>query len=108
MYEIIIQKYDGQIIRAKSYSRNPDVRLNDIAYCVVCHHPAHKILRNMYHGPEGIKIGSKRYKEIEDWLKENGHKWLSECLGNIIRIRLIDGRSRDARHLPWYHIDMQL
>ena len=108
MYEIIIQKYNGQVIRAKSYSRNPDVRLRDIAYCVVCHHPAHKILRNMYHGPEGIKIRSKRYKEVEDWLTVNGYKWLSKCLGNIINIREIDGRSRDAKHLPWYHIDMQL
>ena len=108
MYEIIIQKYDGQIIRAKSYSRNPDVRLRDIAYCIVCRHPAHKILRNMYHGPKGIETGSEKYKKVEGWLKENGHKWFSECLGNVISIQKIDGRFKYARHLPWYHIDMQL
>lgn len=36
-----------------------------ISYHFACRHKDHQFFKQLYHGPNGIQIGSERYKEIE-------------------------------------------
>lgn len=73
-----------------------------ISYHFICMHRNHPFFKQLYHGPKGIYIGSERYKEIEALENTPMH----ELLDITIEETPLDGRTRYAKQLPVYNVDV--
>lgn len=82
-----------------------DITYNHITYHLICRHKDHPFFKQFYHGPKGIYIDSPRYKEIEALEKPIWNTPIHELLELTITETPLDGRTRYAKQLPYYHLD---
>ena len=80
--------------------------IKDIAYKLPFHMHAQEspVFKQFYHGPNGIQIGSERYKEIEALEKSIWNTPIHELLELTITETPLDGRTRYAKQLPVYNV----
>lgn len=72
----------------------------------ICMHRNHPFFKQLYHGPKDIYIGSERYKEIEALEKSIWNTPMHELLDITIEETPLDGRTRYAKQLPVYNVDV--
>ena len=75
-----------------------------ISYCFIGRHKDHPFFKQFYHGPNGIQIGSEKYKEIEALEKSIWNTPIHELLDITIEETYLDGRTRYAKQLPVYNV----
>lgn len=84
--------------------KSPSKTVKHISYHFICMHRNHPFFKQFYHGPNGIQIGSKRYKEIEALEKSIWNTPIHELLELTITETPLDGRTRYAKQLPVYNV----
>lgn len=77
-----------------------------ISYHFICRHKDHPFFKQLYHGLNGIQIGSERYKEIEALEKSIYNTPIHELLDITITETPLDGRTRYVKQLPVYNVDV--
>ena len=77
-----------------------------ISYYFICRYRNHPFFKQFYHGPNGIQIGSEKYKEIEALEKRIWNTPIHELLDITIEETPLDGRTRYAKQLPVYNTDV--
>lgn len=80
--------------------------VKNITYHLICRHKDHPFFKQFYHGPKGIYIDSPRYKEIEALEKPIWNTPIHELLEPTITETPLDGRTRYAKQLPVYNVDV--
>lgn len=80
--------------------------VKNITYHLICRHKDHPFFKQLYHGPKGIYIDSPRYKEIEALEKPIWNTPIHELLELTITETPLDGRTRYAKQLPVYNVDV--
>lgn len=80
--------------------------VKNITYHLICRHKDHPFFKQFYHGPKGIYIDSPRYKEIEALEKPIWNTPIHELLELTITKTPLDGRTRYAKRLPVYNVDV--
>lgn len=81
--------------------KSPSKTVKDISYHFICMHRNHPFFKQFYHGPNGIQIGSKRYKEIEALEKSIWNTPIHGLLELTITETPLDGRTMYAEQLCW-------
>lgn len=105
MNKVTITTKDGKKVIAKT-KFNPFVKFNQVGYCFIFTYKDNEFLKQFYHGEKGIIIGSEKYKEIRPLEKQYANHYLHELLGANVQTTKIDGRTKEAKNLPCYTIDM--
>lgn len=108
MIQVIIEnKKTGKSYICKSYSETTkDITYYHITYSCILRHKEHPFFKQFYHGPNGIQIGTEKYKEIQDLEKAVIGAPLYKLLGLTITELPLDGRTRYAKQLPVYNTDV--
>ena len=96
-------KTGGQYICKSASKTVKDITYKHISYYFICRYRNHPFFKQFHHGPKGICIGSKRYKEIEALEKHIMNTPMYELLGLTITETPLDGRTRYAKQLPVYN-----
>lgn len=97
----------GKRYICKSYSETTkDITYYHITYSCILRHKDHPFFKQFYHGPKGIYIDSPRYKEIEALEKSIWNTPIHELLELTITETPLDGRTRYAKQLPVYNVDV--
>lgn len=100
-------KTGSQYICKSASKTVKDISYKHISYYFICRYRNHPFFKQFYHGPNGIQIGSKRYKEIEALEKSIRNTPIHELLELItITETPLDGRTRYAKQLPVYNVDV--
>lgn len=73
----------------------------DITYSCILRHKDHPFFKQFYHGPNGIQIGSERYKEIEAMEKRIWNTPIHELLDITIEETNLDGRHDTQNSYPY-------
>ena len=105
MNKVTITTKNGKKVIAKT-KFNPFVKFNQVGYCFILTYRDNEFLKQFYHGERGIITGSENYKEICSLEKQYANNYLHELLGTNIHTTKIDGRTKEAKKLPYYTIDM--
>lgn len=100
MIQVIIEnKKTGKSYICKSYSETTkDITYYHITYSCILRHKEHPFFKQFYHGPNGIQIGTEKYKEIQDLEKAVIGAPLYKLLGLTITELPLDGRTRYAKN----------
>lgn len=97
----------GKRYICKSYRETTkDITYYHITYSCILRHKDHPFFKQFYHGPNGMQIGSERYKEIEALEKSIYNTPIHELLELTITETPLDGRTRYAKQLPVYNVDV--
>lgn len=99
-------KTGSQYICKSASKTVKDTAYKHISYHFVCRHKDHPFFKQFYHGPNGIQTGSERYKEIEALEKSIYNTPIHELLELTITETPLDGRTRYAKQLPVYNVDI--
>lgn len=99
-------KTGSQYICKSTSKTVKDIAYKHIGYHLICRHKDHPFFKQLYHGPKGIYIGSERYKEIEALEKRIWNTSMPELLDITIEETNLDGRTRYAKQLPVYSVDV--
>lgn len=105
MKKLFITTKDGKNIIAKT-KFNPFTEFRTVGYCFILRHKDNEFLKQFYHGSNGIILGSEKYKEICLLEKQYAKDYLHELLSANIQVANLDGRTKEAKNLPYYSIDM--
>lgn len=70
-----------------------------ISYYFICRYRNHPFFKQLYHGPNGIQIGSERYKEIEALKKSIWNTPIHELLDITIEETNLDGSPTYSRSI---------
>lgn len=108
MIQVIVKnsKTGSQYICKSASKTVKDIPYKHISYCFICRHKDHPFFKQLYHGPNGIQIGSEKYKEIEAMEKSIWNIPMHELLDITIEETHLDGRTRYAKQLPVYNKDV--
>lgn len=99
-------KTGSQYICKSASKTVKDIAYKHISYHFICRHKDHPFFKQLYHGPKGIYIGSERYKEIEALKKSIWNIPIHELLDITIEETNLDGRTRYAKQLPVYSVNV--
>lgn len=105
MKKLIITTKDGKSIIAKT-KFDYLVKFCHVSYCFILRHKDNEFLKQFYHGEKGIITSSEKYKEICKLEKHYTNNYLHDLLGANIQSFNLDGRTKEAKKLPYYTIDM--
>lgn len=105
MNRVVLTRKDGSVIVAKCKG-TADVKFSYVSYCFILRHKENEVLKQFYHGPNGILLGSDTCKRIADLEKKYADCLVSDMLGTKVEVFPMDGRTRKARRLPWFSVDM--
>lgn len=97
-------KTGSQYICKSASKTVKDIAYKHISYHFICMHRNHPFFKQFYHGPNGIQIGSEKYKEIEALEKSIWNTPIHELLELTITETPLDGRTRYAKQLPVYNV----
>lgn len=97
-------KTSSQYICKSASKTVKDITYKHISYHFICMHRNHPFFKQFYHSPNGIQIGSEKYKEIEALEKRIWNTPMHELLDITIEETNLDGRTRYAKQLPVYNV----
>lgn len=95
-------KIKPYIIKTKTLCKSARRTVKNITYHLICRHKDHPFFKQFYHGPKD----SPRYKEIEALEKPIWNTPIHELLELTITETPLDGRTRYAKQLPVYNVDV--
>lgn len=105
MYKVIITTQDGRTIYCKAKNTRTII-FAQLPYSFIVKHNDHPFLGQFYYGEKGINPYSEAYVRIQQLEKQCLLSSVPKLLGAKVEYFPMDGRSKEAKELPYFHLDM--
>lgn len=105
MYKVVITTQDGRTIYCKAKNTRTII-FAQLPYSFIVKHNDHPFLGQFYYGEKGINPYSEAYVRIQQLEKQHLLSSVTNLLGAKVEYYPMDGRSKKAKKLPYFHLDM--
>mgnify|MGYP000035817288 FL=1 len=105
MYKVVITTQDGRTIYCKAKNTRTII-FAQLPYSFIVKHNDHPFLGQFYYGEKGINPYSEAYVRIQQLEKQYLLSSVPKLLGAKVEYFPMDGRSKKAKELPYFHLDM--
>ena len=105
MYKVVITTQDGRTIYCKAKNTRTII-FAQLPYSFIVKHNDHPFLGQFYYGEKGINPYSEAYVRIQQLEKQYLLSSVPKLLGAKVEYFPMDGRSKKAKELSYFHLDM--
>lgn len=105
MYKVVITTQDGRTIYCKAKNTRTII-FAQLPYSFIVKHNDHPFLGQFYYGEKGINPYSEAYVRIQQLEKQYLLSSVPKLLGAKVEYFPMDGRSKKAKELPYFNLDM--
>ena len=104
MFKVTLTTSNGLTATFKS-NTNKNILFGHIGYCFIVDHKDNEFLKQFFHGPTGVQMGSSTYKRIAKLEKKYARSYVSDLLGMSVSFERFDGRTSYAKTLHYFNVE---